>query len=399
MKHAPTAPSSTPLIAHVVYRFDMGGLENGLVNLINRLPERQFRHAIVSLTDYSDFRNRLTRDVPIFALGKRPGNDFGLYWRLWKTFQELKPDIVHTRNLNALEAQIPAFLAGVKGRVHGEHGWDVHDQDGSSRKYRWWRRVFRPFVQRYVALSGHIAEYLQNDVRVSTDRIVRICNGVDTGTFRPATGGRDPLPEAGRAGDADLVIGTVGRLEAVKDQVTLARAFVRVVADNPTLADRCRLVMIGDGSLRAEVERVVSEAGLADQVWLPGARDDVARLLRGFDVFVLPSKAEGISNTILEAMASGLPVVATDVGGNRELVADGTTGFLVPRVDPGAMARALSTYVRDPDLAKSHGRAARARIEAQFSIDGMVERYGALYSEVLAKKCGVLASTRPSENS
>ncbi|MEJ2345806.1 MAG: TIGR03088 family PEP-CTERM/XrtA system glycosyltransferase [Gammaproteobacteria bacterium] len=396
MNHAPAAQSSTPLIAHVVYRFDMGGLENGLVNLINRLPERQFRHAIVSLTDYSDFRDRLTHDIPIFALNKRPGNDFALYWRLWKTFHQLKPDVVHTRNLNALEAQVPAFLAGVRGRIHGEHGWDVHDQDGRSRKYRWWRRVFRPFVQRYVALSRHIEGYLENEVRVPTDRIVRICNGVDTETFGPPAGGREPLPEVGGAGDVDLVIGTVGRLEAVKDQITLARAFVRLVADQPELMNRCRLVMIGEGSLRPEIERVLSDAGLAGSVWLPGARDDVARLLRGFDVFVLPSKAEGISNTILEAMASGLPVVATDVGGNRELVADGTTGFLVPRDDPEAMAGALLNYVRNPELAKSHGRSARRRIEAEFSIDGMVRRYGDLYSEVLATKCGVLAPAGPS---
>lgn len=378
-----------PLIAHVLFRFDVGGLENGVVNLINRMPPDRFRHVIVALSDYTDFRQRLQHDVPVYALHKREGKDFGLHLRLYRLFRRLRPDVVHTRNLNAVEAQLPAWLAGVPGRVHGEHGWDVHDLDGSSRKYRLWRKLFRPFVQRYIPLSQHLSGYLAQEIGVSAERIACICNGVDTDKFHPAFNGREPLPEEAFARDraaaaqTRIVIGTVGRMEQVKDQMTLAKAFAELVARRPDIRESVRLVMVGDGRLRQDVLRFLRESGLEEMAWLPGSRNDTAELLRAFDVFVLPSLAEGISNTILEAMASGLPVVATDVGGNGELVQAGETGYLVPRNDPDAMARALERYVDDQALRRAHGDSGRRRTEQRFSLDGMVDRYVQVYESLL----------------
>ena len=130
--------AANPLIAHVIYRLGIGGLENGLVNLINRLPESRYRHVIISLTDVSDFKQRIKRqDVGCIALNKRAGNDVMMLWRLWRLFRRLRPSSVHSRNLAALEAQFPAWLAGVPCRIHGEHGRDVSDMDGFSKKYRW----------------------------------------------------------------------------------------------------------------------------------------------------------------------------------------------------------------------------------------------------------------------
>src|SRR5262245_26906963 len=112
-----------PLVAHVIYRLDVGGLENGVVNLINSMPTDQFRHAIVCLAGYSEFYRRIERrDVPVFNLDKSPGNSPRMHWDLWRLFRRLRPRIVHTRNLAALEAQLPAALAGVPVRIHGEHG-------------------------------------------------------------------------------------------------------------------------------------------------------------------------------------------------------------------------------------------------------------------------------------
>ena len=112
-----------PLIAHVIYRFGIGGLENGLVNLINNMPAGRYRHAIICLTDYTDFRNRLkSQDIPVIAVHKRDGKDFSAYVRLWKIFRKLRPDFVHTRNLGTVDVAIPAALAGVRYRIHGEHG-------------------------------------------------------------------------------------------------------------------------------------------------------------------------------------------------------------------------------------------------------------------------------------
>src|SRR6478735_2635980 len=141
-----------PLIAHVVYRFDVGGLENGVVNLINQLPRESYRHAVVALTEVTDFSERIRRDdVEFVALNKRPGPGVRLFPRLFRLFRDLQPDVVHTRNLAALEASVPAWLAGVPVRIHGEHRRDIGDLDGSNRTYRRVRRVYRPFVTHYVA--------------------------------------------------------------------------------------------------------------------------------------------------------------------------------------------------------------------------------------------------------
>jgi sugar transferase (PEP-CTERM/EpsH1 system associated) len=392
----PDAGQYRPLIAHVIYRLDVGGLENGLVNIINRIPAERYRHAIISLTDISEFRQRISRqDVALFALHKRPGNDVAMLVKLWRIFRDLRPDMVHSRNLAAMEAQLPAWLAGVPCRLHGEHGRDVFDLDGTSRKYRWVRRLYRPLIHRYIALSQELNDYLRIRVGVKTSRLRTICNGVDVERFRPAgiDHRKSVLPD-GFAERESLLIGSVGRLEAVKDQLTLVRAFSELCRQRPD--DRgLRLVLIGDGSLRSEIERLVAEQGMQERVWLAGSREDVPQLLSALDVFVLPSLAEGISNTILEAMACALPVVATRVGGNAELVREGETGFLVPRADPQAMARALLAYVDDAALRHEHGSAARKRAEDVFSITGMAGRYQEVYDELCRLRCGKDGSRQP----
>ncbi|MCX7901461.1 MAG: glycosyltransferase, partial [Burkholderiaceae bacterium] len=151
-----------PLIVHVVYRFAVGGLENGVVNLINHLPHERWRHTVVALTDVCErFRQRVQRDdVAYVSLHKPAGHGVRLYPRLFRLFRELRPAIVHTRNLAALEATVPAWAAGVPVRMHGEHGRDIDDLDGTSRKHRLLRRLYRPFVQQYVALSRDLERYL-----------------------------------------------------------------------------------------------------------------------------------------------------------------------------------------------------------------------------------------------
>ena len=374
-----------PLIVHVVYRFAVGGLENGIVNLVNRMPAQSWRHAIVSLTDASEaFCRRLARDdVTVVSLHKPPGHAVRLYPQLFDLFRARRPTVVHTRNLAALEAVVPAWAARVPVRIHGEHGRDMSDVDGSSRRYRMVRRVYRPFVHRYVALSHDLEHYLIDGVGVPRDRVRHIYNGVDTERFQPAPAGRagtDDMPVF----DADaFVVGTVGRMERVKDQANLVQAFLLAIRDGSEHASRLRLVLVGDGPMRGELEAMVQAAGAADRVWLAGERSDVPAMMRGLDCFVLPSLAEGISNTLLEAMASGLPVVATRVGANADLLEEGVTGFVVPRADPEALAAAILRYAADPALARRHGAAGRERAQQRFSIGRMVADYEDLYARAI----------------
>lgn len=377
---------SRPLVLHVVYRFDVGGLENGVVNLINRMPETHFRHAVLALTEcVPTFCERVTRpDVELLSLHKAPGHSIKLYPELYRIFASRRPAIVHTRNLAALEAQVPAWFAGVRGRVHGEHGWDMSDPHGQNRKFRLMRRLYSPFVRRYVALSGHLADYLTGPVGIDARRVARICNGVDTQRFSPASDVEDAFPDAPFRRAGHCIFGTVGRLQAVKDQLNLVRAFALARQSGGEIGQRMRLVIAGEGPLRGEIEAVIRDEALSEFVWLAGERKDVPNVMRGLDVFVLPSKAEGISNTVLEAMASGLPVLATAVGGNSELVVEGDTGALVPAQDSAAMALALLDYAADAALCRRQGVAGRTRAVEHFSLDGMVQRYVELYSAVLS---------------
>jgi len=373
-----------PLVAHVIHRLDVGGMENGLVNLINHMPPEAYRHAIICMTDYTDFSLRLRRDdVTLHALHKREGKDPGVHLKLRRLLRTLRPDIVHTRNLATLETQITTALSGVRARVHGEHGWDVGDLDGSHGTRRLMRRLVRPLVGQYIALSRHQMEYLSGAIGVPKARMSHIYNGVETGRFFPAPpGSQSPLP-AGFAAPGSLIIGAVMRMQPVKAPEDLAQAFIALRDLLPERFPLLRLVMVGDGPLRESVLRVLTAAGVAEQAWLPGARDDVPDLMRSMDVFVLPSLAEGICNTILEAMASGLPVIATDVGGNPDLVQPGTTGTLVPAGDPKALTQALVAYLTDPHRRTREGLLARARAEKHFSMDAMVHGYMNVYARAL----------------
>ena len=373
-----------PLVAHIIHRLDFGGLENGLVNIINRMPAEKFRHAIICLTDYSEFSKRIKKeDVKIYALHKRTGKDLKIYSRLWKLLREIRPTIVHTRNLAALDSLFPAWLAGVPCRVHSEHGWDMFDLHGENKKYALLRKLSRPLIHRYLAMSKHQMKWLSSSVNVSADVLRHIYNGVDIKRFFPKTTSTE-RPVGLPFGNDHFLIGTVGRMQQVKDQLTLARAFVELIKQHPDAAGILRLVMIGDGPLREQCLSILKEAGVEHLAWLPGARNDIPELLRSFNLFVLPSLNEGISNTILEAMASGLPVIATNAGGNPELVQPEVNGLLVPVQDSSAMAAAIAEYFYNRNKLEQQGLAARIRIVQTFSLDAMVQGYVDLYHDALA---------------
>jgi len=366
-----------PLVMHVLHRLDFGGLENGVVNLVNRMPPDRYRHAIVCLAGHgATFRQRLQReDVEVVSLDKRPGKDVAVYGRAWQLIRRLRPAIIHTRNLGTIDLQWIAFGAGVRRRVHGEHGWEASDPTGRNPRSVRIRRACRPVIQRYVPMSQDLARWLTEVIGVAPSRIRRLYNGVDVQRFFP---GEAVAPSP----STPLTIGTVGRLDPVKNQARLLQAFATLRVQSAQAGLPLRLLIVGDGPLRASLEGAAAEIGLGDSVEFAGARNDTPDLLRRMDVFVLPSINEGISNTILEAMATGLPVVAARVGGNPELVQDGVTGRLYDPTANEALEQVLLPYLHDRGLRRQHGGAGRQRVVREFSLDAMVQRYLDLYDEL-----------------
>jgi len=380
---------TSPLIAHIIYRLDVGGLENGLVNLINRMPPDRYRHTIICLAGFDQsFLSRIRRpEIEVISIDKQPGKDLLAYARLWRTLRRLQPQIVHTRNIGTVDLQWVALAAGVPRRVHGEHGWDAADPAGQNLHNLRIRRACRPAIHRYLVMSRDIATWLERDVGVAATRIRQVYSGVDSERFQPAapdsaatTGGcqgRD-------ASSSPVTFGTVGRLDAVKNHAVLLRAF-RAIRDRvPGGGERLRLIIAGDGPLRSDLESLAADLGVARQVEFVGVRNDVPQVMRALDVFVLPSVNEGISNTILEAMATGLPVIASRVGGNPELVTDGCTGLTFTPNSVGELEELMRRYVEQPDMRRVHGQAGRARVVREFSLESMVSAYLDLYDELLS---------------
>ena len=371
-------------VCHVIYRFDVGGMENGIVNLINHMPVDNARHTIISLTHKTDFASRLQRnDVELIELHKKPGNDIWMFIKLYKLFRKLRPDIVHTRNHPTTEIPFVAKLAGVKACVHGEHGRDVHDLDGSNRKYRLLKKLINPFIDHYICVSKDLEKWLHEYIGIHKHKITQIYNGVDSNKFRPDNHNHRLRQMTGFSQN-DIIIGAVGRMEEVKGHIYLTQAFIGLLQKHPELSESLRLVILGDGSQKDICEKLINEAGFHENIWFPGSVDNVNELLSDIDVFVLPSLAEGISNTILEAMSCGLPVIATDVGGNSELVTNKRSGLLVTSADSSALANTLYQLVTDPELCESLGQAGRDEIERRFSMTAMVNQYLDVYCAVSA---------------
>lgn len=372
--------SSTCHVVHLVYRFTTGGLENVVAQLVNQLPAAQFRHTILSVTDIDPvFAQRIDPGrAELIALDKPPGQPFRLYPKAWRVLRHLKPDVVHSCNLAALEFTPVAALAGVPRRVHAEHGMDTAELAGKGSRYLALRRFYRHFVHEQVAVSDALGEYLRTRVGVEQAHVHHIPNGVDTHAFCPRQPG-DPLPPnypfvPGR----DWVMGTVGRQVDIKNPLLLVDAFIALVNRGEPGSERLRLAMVGDGPLAADIRQRLQSAGLIDRAWLPGVRGDIAHILRALDCFVLPSRSEATSCTLQEAMATGLPIVTTNVGGNAALLDHGRCGSLVPSDDAPALAQQI---LRQQNQGTDHPLAAAALTKArqQYGLDTVIQRYSALF--------------------
>lgn len=371
-------------IVHAVENLERGGLERMVIDLCHAQRAAGHRVRVACLFAPGALAPELSgQGVEVFACGKRSGADLGAVLRLrrwlrdgWRDAQAAvpAPRIVHTHNATAhYHAALACVALPAHRLLNTRHGMGV--QHPRSRKEWIYRRsLARTDVVAAVCEAAR-ARFAAQGVR-PRGVLATVPNGIRIDAFAAADDAdRDALRRMLGLDARARIVGTVGRLNPVKDQAALLQAFARLRASRPD----CALVLVGDGPLRAQLQTQAAQLGIADAVRLLGDRGDVRTLLPGFDVFALSSRSEGYSMALLEACACAVPIVATDVGGNREIVADGVNGRLVPAAAPEALAEALGELLDAPERARGMGAAGRAWALAEASVARMAARYEALY--------------------
>ena len=363
-----------PVIAHLIYRLDIGGLERVMLNCINQMQGEKFQHVIISLTDANNFAQAEHNHIEVFCLGKKQGSDLGIHFKLFKLLRKIKPAILHTYNLPTIEYHPISWLAGVKGHIHAEHGRDIGDPQGLNKKHNFLRKLMANFIQRYVCVSEDLHQWLISTVGISQGKALLIQNGINTDHFN--------LPKTlNKENTKQLRFAIVARITPVKDHQNLLNAFV-LLQEQIGSAKMPQLAIVGDGEQRAQLEQYCQDHALSTVEFL-GARDDIAQILANTDVFVLSSIAEGIPMTILEAMSGKTPIVATRVGGIPEVVDDAKEGFLVEKSNPAALAKGFLRYINQPELIVEHGENARAKVLKKFNEKYMVQAYLEQYKALI----------------
>lgn len=314
----------------------------------------------------------------------RPAKGVGLLFPLAvaRAVRATRPDVVHVHSGCWLKGAWGARLAGVPRVVFTEHGREHHDPPLA----RWIDRRAASFTDAVVTVSDRLGAYVRDRLGVPGNRVFTIENGVDTDRFSPPGGGGagaggtmpEPLRDALALPRDALVVGSVGRLETVKAYHRLVEALGLVRAGG-RLARPVVLVIAGEGRERTALEAAAARLGLGDAVRLPGWIDDPPAIYRLFDVFALPSDSEGLSMSLLEAMACGVVPVVTDVGANREVVGDALAGQVVPPGDVRALAHRLTATLADDAGRREQSRHARERAVTRYSLARMADAYARVY--------------------
>lgn len=363
-------------ITHVVENLNRGGLERMVLELV-KLQHRQGHHCQVAcLYDQGAQAHELAAlGIPVVACGKRDGMDLGAVYRLRRSIRMHGTDVLHTHNAVAhYHAVLASVAAGVPTIINTRHGMGSNPRPG--RREWLYRRSLRRTQAVVTVCEAARRDGIERGI-VPPRKARVVPNGICVDAFQPASDEmRHRLLAVLGLPPQRRLIGTVGRLNWAKDQRGLIEAFASVHAQYQDAS----LVLIGDGEMRQELEACAREAGVADRVHFLGDRADVHELLQGLDLFVLSSVSEGYSMALLEACAVALPIVATDVGGNAEIVHDGATGLIVPPRNPRALAEAMLSMLRELRQATSWGLAARAWVEQHGSLEAMAGRYAALYA-------------------
>jgi glycosyltransferase involved in cell wall biosynthesis len=361
-------PARPIRVLHVVPDLGTGGAERHVTTLFSNLDPISFSPSVVCIGAEGALFSELTKaGIPAVALRRSKTQAIGALFDLIAEMQRQRPDVVLVRGYNAeVLGRVAAVLAGVPHRIVWIH--NCGDAQPRNPVRRVADRMLDRFTDAYFGVASAQKSYLVDDLGYREDKIRIIRNGVDAALFR-GDDARRTLTELG-IDPTTPVVGILAGLRPEKDHVTLLRAARKVADEVPQLA----ILVAGDGSTRDEIIRTADELGLGDRTILTGSRSDVSELLAAMTVFTLTSYTECFPMALLEAMAAARPAVCTDVGGVAEIIEESVTGFLVPPRDPDALADRLKTLIHDPLLRERMGRAARARVEREFSLASSVAR-------------------------
>ena len=378
---AASAAGSAPIrVLYLVESMEIAGAEQVVLSLARGLDRDRFIPEIGCLTVEGPLAPRLREaGVPVVALGKRPGLDVSVVPRLMRMMRQRRIDIVHTHVWNAdVWGRVSAALAGVPVRITTAHSVDVW----KGRAQLSVDRCLSMVTQRVVCVSEAVRTFYADRAGIAAEKLTVIYNGIDV---QPFDGPIDVAAKRRALGvdPAGPVLSVVARLLPEKGH----RHFLEALAALRGAQPRISGLIVGQGVMRAELEARSRELGLLDSVRFLGERTDVPEILRATDILVLPSTLrEGLSISLLEAMAARRPVVASDVGGNRETIGDSGAGLVVPPADSRSLAVALEALLADPERAHRMGEAGRAKVERDFDIRRMVRQTETIYTDLLADR-------------
>src|SRR6266849_8479294 len=364
-------------VLHIVPTLNPGGAERVAVNIVTRLNSQRYEGAVVSLGRREECDlDRLLEEagVEVQYLGKPPGFDYRMYSRLHRALRDYRPDVVHT-HMQVLRYALPSMLL-LKGAslLHTIHNLAEREVEPRAR-----------FIQRYAFNHGVVPIGVATEVALSVERLYGIqkcrviSNGIPTDRYaRPQITREDWRAREG-FGHNDVLFVCVARFAPQKNHALLLKAFAQGPASDPS----AHLVLVGEGTLRGQLEETVKNLGLVDQVHFLGLRTDIPDVLGAMDVFVLSSDYEGNPLSVMEAMASGLPIVSTGAGGVPDLFDSGREGLIVKPGDVQGLSNAMTFLLGNRELRQFLGMAAARRAREKFDVSTMVHAYEGLYDKLV----------------
>jgi len=372
---------------HVVYGLGRGGIQTGLENLLGRLDRDCFEHIVCALRPPIDHPmcQGLAGLARVMCLRTTESSSRFQVAAIVRAIREVKPDIVHSRNWGCIETVPAARWAGSCAIVHGEHGFDSGQVGGEPRRRAWFRRAAFEMADRVLAVSYQTRALHAQQTGFPARRITVIHNGVNERLFFPDPASRARIRAELGIAEGEFCIGSVANLAPVKDLMTTLRAVAELAG---TVKD-WRCLILGEGPERSKLEAFIDEhPEWKCRVSLPGLTRRIPEMLNAMDAFVLSSVTEGICNSLLEAMATGLPVVVTNTGGNPEIVVDGQSGFLFPVGGVQQLVEKLIALRNRRDLRLELGQQAVRRMREEFSLESMAQNYDRVYNSLAPPAVG-----------